>query len=297
MNAMTGNHSGMSHTAWALALLLSVAFHAALAMAFQDRRPGSADAMAGPPITVSGSLAGILGSVAETAVPVQPTEYGQSEVKPTQAEAGPVQVNTAAAAKPVPALTAETATATPVAPAAATDLVPTERLIASPADPVHVETKPTAKVDPARRRTPTDSKTSREQTPARRTEKAERSPTKRSRTSSRAGSDRAGAAGTKRGGKEGRSRASPGAVANYGARVRSRILSNRPAAARSGKVVITFGISLAGRLRYARISRSSGRPGLDAAALSAVRRSAPFPRPPAGANPSQLSFSIPFSFR
>ncbi|MEO0793016.1 MAG: cell envelope integrity protein TolA [Pseudomonadota bacterium] len=113
----------------------------------------------------------------------------------------------------------------------------------------------------------------------------------------RRGTNRQGAAGRTRSGQRGRRAASAGAVASYGARVRARILSNRPGAAGRGRVVVSFGLSRRGRLRYARISRRSGSPAADRAALSAVRRSSPFPRPPAGANSRQLRFSIAFTFR
>lgn len=55
---------------------------------------------------------------------------------------------------------------------------------------------------------------------------------------------------------------------------------------------ITFSVDLSGRLTRARISKSSGLPELDAAALAAVRSSAPFPPPPTG---SGLSLRLVYS--
>jgi protein TonB len=96
----------------------------------------------------------------------------------------------------------------------------------------------------------------------------------------------------------GRVSASAGAMVGYAARVRARVASNRPSVAgRGGTAVISFAVTAGGGLAYARLTRSSGTPALDQAALTAVRRSAPFPAPPAGAAARQLAFSIPFHFR
>lgn len=111
------------------------------------------------------------------------------------------------------------------------------------------------------------------------------------------GNNRQGNAGTQRAGQRGAARASSGSILSYAARVRARILGNRPGAAGRGRVVVSFGLTTSGGLRYARIARSSGNSSVDRAALSAVRRSSPFPRPPRGASSGQLRFSIPFHFR
>lgn len=92
--------------------------------------------------------------------------------------------------------------------------------------------------------------------------------------------------------------ASRGEISNYSAQVRARIASRRPAtAAARGKVVVSFAISANGTLQYARVRRSSGQRVLDQAALRAVQRSSPFPRPPQGMTSQQLTYAIPFEFR
>ena len=92
--------------------------------------------------------------------------------------------------------------------------------------------------------------------------------------------------------------ASRGAVNSYLGRVRARVASRRPRNMRGrGTAVVSFGISRSGAVRYVRLARSSGNKALDSAALGAVRRAAPFPRPPAGMSLRQLSFRIPFYFR
>jgi protein TonB len=106
---------------------------------------------------------------------------------------------------------------------------------------------------------------------------------------------RASASGEKSGG---RASASTGSVLTYAARVRAKVASNRPSVrGRGGTAQVSFGVSPSGALSYVRLSRSSGNPAFDSAALSAVRRAAPFGPPPPGTSAAQLRFSIPFYFR
>ncbi len=86
-------------------------------------------------------------------------------------------------------------------------------------------------------------------------------------------------------------------VRQYGALVRARIARYRPRGSGRCRVVIAFSLSPSGGLRAARIASSTCSTRLAQAALSSVRRAAPFPRPPAGIRAAQLRFSIPFSFR
>jgi protein TonB len=69
----------------------------------------------------------------------------------------------------------------------------------------------------------------------------------------------------------------PGLVMRHVSRVR------RPDVAARGAARVTFSISGSGALAGARLSRSSGSAPLDRAALTVIRRAAPFPQPPAGA--------------
>jgi len=92
--------------------------------------------------------------------------------------------------------------------------------------------------------------------------------------------------------------ASRGAANNYAGLVRARLASRRPRnVRRRGTAVVRFGLSRSGGVRYVKLLRSSGDKSLDSAALAAVRRASPFPRPPAGMSLRQLSFSIPFYFK
>ena len=95
----------------------------------------------------------------------------------------------------------------------------------------------------------------------------------------------------------GRASASRGSVLSYAARVRAKVARNKPPGrGHRGAARVSFGVSRSGGLSYARLARSSGNAALDRAALSAVRRAAPFGAPPAGASSAQLRFSIPFYF-
>lgn len=97
---------------------------------------------------------------------------------------------------------------------------------------------------------------------------------------------------------KGRISASQGAVTNYAATVRARIARNKPQSPDGkGSVVVSFALSASGGLIFVRVAASSGNPSLDQSAVSAVRRSLPFPQPPPGSTPGQLRFTMPFYFR
>ena len=92
--------------------------------------------------------------------------------------------------------------------------------------------------------------------------------------------------------------ASTGALLKYAAHVRAQVARHKPAGwGLRGTAVVMFGITTTGALAYASLSQSSGKPGLDRAALAAVEGASPFPAPPAGATTAQLQFSIPFHFQ
>ncbi|MEM6589423.1 MAG: TonB family protein [Pseudomonadota bacterium] len=80
------------------------------------------------------------------------------------------------------------------------------------------------------------------------------------------------------------------AVSNYPGKVMRRLSRvSKPRGVGRGTTVVAFRVSSSGGLSGASIARSSGNPNLDQAALNVVRRAAPFPPPPPGA---QTSFSI-----
>lgn len=92
--------------------------------------------------------------------------------------------------------------------------------------------------------------------------------------------------------------ASTGEMRTYAAAVRAHVAAHKPAGgSKLGTVVISFGITHDGRLSFARVNSSSGIQSLDERALAAIRRSEPFPMPPAGATERQLTYSIPIYFK
>jgi protein TonB len=131
-----------------------------------------------------------------------------------------------------------------------------------------------------------------------RTERPDKPPKKRRRSSPQSAGGATARANAAKAATSGRVSASRGSVLSYAARVRSKVARNKPSGrGHRGTARVSFGVSRAGGLSYARLARSSGSAALDQAALSAVQRAAPFGAPPAGASPAQLRFSIPFYFR
>lgn len=77
------------------------------------------------------------------------------------------------------------------------------------------------------------------------------------------------------------------AVANYGAQVMKTVRKTRKEAAPAkGIVVVGFTVAADGGLAGVQVVQSSGHAGLDQVAMDHIRRAAPFPVPPEGANRS-----------
>ena len=132
----------------------------------------------------------------------------------------------------------------------------------------------------------------------RRAEKAEQgrreAKEKRARTAANAGAS--GSRGAKA--STGRVSASQGDMRNYQGIVNAWIARNKPPhSGGRGDVVVLLALSPSGALLSARVVSSSGTPALDQIALAAVRRSSPFPKPPAGSTAGQLRFTFPYRFR
>lgn len=82
------------------------------------------------------------------------------------------------------------------------------------------------------------------------------------------------------------------AVSNYPGEVLRVIQRTRQARSPSrGRALVVFSVGNRGELAAASIAQSSGHPGLDRVALDHIRRAAPFPPPPPGA---QRQFSFEF---
>ncbi|MBB5534394.1 energy transducer TonB [Rhizobium giardinii] len=92
------------------------------------------------------------------------------------------------------------------------------------------------------------------------------------------------------------------AESNYKGKVRSKVQrhfrypKSADRAGVTGTVTVAFTISSGGDVSAVRIIQSSGSPVLDEAATNAVRRAAPFPKIPEGANRSSWPFTLPLQF-
>ena len=85
------------------------------------------------------------------------------------------------------------------------------------------------------------------------------------------------------------------AVSNYPGKVLRKLSrTRRPSLGASGAARVSFALTPAGGLGQLSISKSSGVADLDRAALQLVRRAAPFPAPPPGA---QTQFSYTFAVK
>ncbi|MDO6591229.1 energy transducer TonB [Loktanella sp. D2R18] len=85
------------------------------------------------------------------------------------------------------------------------------------------------------------------------------------------------------------------AAANYGNAVMRKISRTRQERIRArGTAIVQFRVAASGQIGSIGIAQSSGNASLDSAAVNHIRRSAPFPAPPAGA---ATSFTIPIEWR
>ena len=310
---------------WLLAGLLAVAFHAAILVGWRTPVSSMTATPRGPVVEMATSLAGIMGQAAQVAE-MRPPETTREVEQPVEkvvdpltpdaiSDQMPFEVAATApfviprelnAAEPlpmvtpteVPVLEAMPPTLKPVQPKKTTETKPKE-LKEKPPPKKTTETKPKELKEkpPPKKTTETKPKELKQKPPPKelKTKKVvkEKKAVKQQRT------QRAVTLGNSKRGQGGKAkkvrRASTSTVRSYGRRVRTRILRRARGGAGSGTAVVTFGISSSGQVRYARISRSSGKSKLDRRALAAVRGS--FPKPPKGANSGQLNFSIAISFR
>lgn len=315
--------SGVDWKIWGLALTASLLVHAGVAVGVRLPEGGAVRGGAGPEVSVSGSLQGILGGAvgAVGGSPAKPVVARDVEQRAVQSVAPPalegfrpgaVVATRAKALLPRKAGGVVSASAAPVlpgvverlpevAPDGGREVAPQPSTRAPPIPDVRPVRPVKAEAPRSNAGGGTQSKKPARSRPDVRPSRRAKSPrsrlTRPAGDAVRAGSSRQGSGGTSRGGGRSAVRAGEGAVRSYGARVRARILSNSPSAGGVGRAVVTFGVSGRGGLRFVRVARSSGSGALDRAAISAVRRSQPFPRPPRGASAAQLTFSISFNFR
>lgn len=293
---------------WLLAGFLAVAFHAAILVGWRTPVSSMTATPRGPVVEMATSLAGIMGQAAQVAE-MRPPETTREVEQPVEKVVDPLTPDAISDQKPF-----EVAATAPF-------VIPRELKAAEPLPlvtptevPVLEAMPPTLKPVQPKKTTETKPKELKEKSPPKKTtetkpkELKQKPPPKEVKTKKvikekkavkQQRTQRAVTLGNSKRGQGGKAkkvrRASTSTVRSYGRRVRTRILRRARGGAGSGTAVVTFGISSAGQVRYARISRSSGKSKLDRRALAAVRGS--FPKPPKGANSSQLNFSIAISFR
>ena len=108
----------------------------------------------------------------------------------------------------------------------------------------------------------------------------------------------AGKAGKPGSGAQQAARPSASLMANWGGAIRARVERRKrfpSGAAGQGKVGLWLKVTTAGQLAGAGLTRSSGNPAFDSAALNAVRRAA-LPRAPGGIAPGAYRFTLSMSF-
>ncbi|MEO4042885.1 TonB family protein [Hoeflea sp. CAU 1731] len=90
------------------------------------------------------------------------------------------------------------------------------------------------------------------------------------------------------------------AIANYAGKVRRKIMRSVRTPrnlSRRSVVTVRFSVTSSGGLASVRVVRGSGSSQIDARALDAVRRAAPFPKFPPGTNRNSWQFTVPLEFR
>lgn len=257
-----------------LALGLAVAGHAALALTLIPRQEVLIEGRAGATEAAIGS------SFSDMVAGRMTPEAPEAVIEP-QAELTPIAPAAAVeTVRPVKTDRVEQPQLRPpAAPVPAEAAAPTPALDAPPPRPEPrriAATAPREKIGPEPERKPA-------------AQPAPRGNSERTaRTGQASGSARANAASSGRGGAS--AEAGNTAVSNYpGLVMRKLARVPKPRVSSRGATVIAFRIASGGGLSAASVAHSSGSSALDQAALRLVRRAAPFPAPPHGA---QRSFSI-----
>lgn len=89
-----------------------------------------------------------------------------------------------------------------------------------------------------------------------------------------------------------------GAARRYAGMVRARVAARKPGLKGPSSVRVAYAVAPNGSLRYAKIAGANNSGFfMNQSSLAAVRRAAPFPPPPAGMSPGQLSFTVTFTYR
>ncbi|RGP36715.1 energy transducer TonB [Pseudotabrizicola alkalilacus] len=284
------------------ALALSGALHAAGAIAIAPQH--DALSIEGGGTATIALLGEAFEDLAQGAQPVEATGAAAApphSAQPVTAQAAPVAP--AMADSPAPSLSLPVSDAADLTAAPPAD--PTPALAPEPAPPVVASLSPAAPTSTAQPVSPTQLATAveaegaapetsprpraRAERPEKRVaEKRTASPTgnadRNARKGAQSGQENAPATAAATGTAQGNRQAGNAARSNYPGLVLRKIERTRkPAHAARGTVVVAFRVAPSGALASARVARSTGDPSLERVALDHIRRAAPFPPPPAGA--------------
>ncbi len=311
----------LTRKVWIAAALTAVLVHLSIFVSVQIPAPGEPAGASARKVQVVGSAAQVFGiddrapetpsAIIEAETPDNISEEPASvaraegpERKAEPVEAAPVsQTDPPDATEPIEQVAdarAEEPRAVQSSQAEAIQSEPAAEAVTAPSKVIETEAENMAV--PTRRPQPTAAERQTGSKPAAQARKPEEKRAKTKRRNSEKGQGRrqsgARAASSRKGTGPQRTAPSPGQVRRYAGIVRARIARNRPSGrGRRGTAIVRFAISRSGGLSYVRLSRSSGNGALDRAAVSSVRRAAPFPRPPRDMTVGQRTFSIPFHFR
>ncbi|WP_103333831.1 energy transducer TonB family protein [Pseudotabrizicola formosa] len=287
---------------FAIALALSGALHAAAAIAIAPQ-PDTLAVEGGGAATVA-LLGESFEDLAQGATPVAPTEAPPA---PPLA-AVPVATRVAAlpppmAAPPAPPLALPSSDTADLAAVPTVDPAPAAHSEASPQGSAAVSAAAVAApaehataIDPAssapeasprplaRAAAPAPARPVEKRAEAQSTPVAAGNADRNARKGAQSGQDAAPASATAAGSGAQAAQAGNAARATYPAVVLRKIERTRKPASRArGSVVVAFRVAPSGGLASAQVVRSSGDPALERTALDHIRRAAPFPPPPAGA--------------
>ncbi len=259
-----------------------------------------ADMVTGSPETTPEVIDAVEAEQTESPAPAQPTEALQPEVNEAtddvQTPDAPILDPVELATGPVDILAAVSPSTATVAPAAApTTLSTIEPVEVTASQPDRLEALPDVQVNDASIATvrPTPRPSDLGQTVA--SGNANQDARRGSATGTQQVSQQSQQSGQGHQVDEVAIQAAREAAANYGNAVMRKISRTRQERIRArGTAIVQFRVAASGQLGSIGIAQSSGDANLDSAALNHIRRSAPFPAPPAGA---ATSFTIPIEWR
>lgn len=88
----------------------------------------------------------------------------------------------------------------------------------------------------------------------------------------------------------------PAVMASWGGRIAARIAAGVPRTEATGQVTVQITVARDGRLQSVAVTRSSGNPDLDRAAIQVVQRAGRFPRAPSELQGETFRFNVPLRF-